>query len=45
MPPKKDEIDMNALPPMKHMCVGIRIEAAKGRATKLSNLIKECKSF
>lgn len=45
MPPKKDEIDMNALPPMKHMCVGIRIEAAKGRAAKLSNLIKECKSF
>lgn len=45
MPPKKDEIDVNALPPLKHLCVGVRIESAKGRAAKLNNLLKECKSF
>lgn len=45
MPPKKDEIDLNALPPLKHLCVGIRIEAGKARTAKLQNLLKECKSF
>lgn len=45
MPPKKEEIDLNALPPLKHLCVSIRIEAAKSRATKLLNLLKSCKSF
>ncbi|CAD8197924.1 unnamed protein product [Paramecium octaurelia] len=45
MPPKKEEIDLNALPPLKHLCVSIRIEAAKSRATKLLNLLKTCKSF
>lgn len=45
MPPKKDEVDLNVLPPLKHLCVGIRIEAGKSRAEKLLNLLKECKSF
>ena len=35
MPPKKDEVDLNALPPLKHLCVGIRIEAGKARTAKL----------
>ncbi|CAD8207264.1 unnamed protein product [Paramecium octaurelia] len=45
MPPKKDEVDLNALPPLKHLCVGIRIEAGKARAAKLVSLLKETKSF
>jgi hypothetical protein len=34
----------NKMPP-KNLCVGVRIESAKGRAAKLNNLLKECKSF
>lgn len=39
MPPKKDEIDVNALPPLKHLCVAIRVEAGKARASKLLKLL------
>lgn len=46
MPPKnKDEIDINLLPPMKHMTIGVRFECGRARANKLMTLLKDCRSF
>lgn len=46
MPPKKqDEIDINALPPMKPITVGLRFDCGRSRALKLQAMLKEARSF
>lgn len=46
MPPKqKDEVDINLLPPMKHMTVGLRFDCGRERSVKLLNLLKDRRSF